>query len=110
MDYTDVLKDVKKILIKTGKYQLEKFHSRDFGYDTKSTIVDLITEVDLESERMILNYLQSKYPDVSSLSEERGETSVLGDFRWILDPLDGTTNFAQGLPIFTISIALMKFY
>ncbi len=108
MDYTDVLKDVKKILIKTGKYQLEKFHSRDFEFDTKSTIVDLVTEVDLESERMILDYLQSKYPDVSSLSEERGETLVSGEYRWILDPLDGTTNFAQGLPIFAISIALVK--
>ena len=108
MNYAEVLKDVKKIVIKTGKYQLEKFNSRDFSIDAKSTIVELVTEVDLESEKRILDNLSNKYPEISYVSEERGSSENQSEYKWILDPLDGTTNFSQGLPVFTISLALTK--
>lgn len=108
MNYSDILKDVKRIVVKTGKYQLDKFHNKEFSIKTKSTVVDLVTEVDLESERMVIDYLKHKYPDISYLSEERGTDNAEAEYKWVIDPLDGTTNFAQGIPIFSISVALMK--
>jgi myo-inositol-1(or 4)-monophosphatase len=49
-----------------------------------------------------------KYPGIPYISEERGASEPSAEYRWVLDPLDGTTNFAQGLPIFSISLALVK--
>src|SRR4029078_11459430 len=68
--------------------------------------IDLVTSVDRESERVIVATIQSHFPDHSILAEE--ETIVRGadeECRWIVDPLDGTTNFAHGYPQFCISIA-----
>jgi len=69
--------------------------------------IDLVTSVDRESERRIVDILQRNFPDHSILAEE--ETNLIGakrNYRWIIDPLDGTTNFAHGYPQFCISIAL----
>jgi len=69
--------------------------------------IDLVTSVDRESERRIVDILQRNFPDHSILAEE--ETNLVGakrNYRWIIDPLDGTTNFAHGYPQFCISIAL----
>ena len=68
--------------------------------------IDLVTSVDCDSERIIVGALQSHFPDHSILAEE--ETIFRGvdhECRWIIDPLDGTTNFAHGYPQFCISIA-----
>ena len=68
--------------------------------------IDLVTSVDRESERLIVGTIQRYFPDHSILGEE--ETIVDGrdqEYRWIIDPLDGTTNFAHGYPHFCISIA-----
>jgi myo-inositol-1(or 4)-monophosphatase len=66
--------------------------------------IDLITQYDLDSERLLVEAVHGTFPDDSILAEEEGE---LGESkaRWLIDPLDGTTNFAHGLPIFTVSIA-----
>lgn len=64
-----------------------------------------VTNVDLEAERKIINIIKDKYPNHSILSEELGEI-VGSDYRWIIDPLDGTHNYIYGLPMFGISIAL----
>ena len=69
--------------------------------------IDLVTAVDRESERCIVEILQQKFPDHAILAEE--ETNRVADgssYRWIIDPLDGTTNFTHGFPQFCISIAL----
>ena len=69
--------------------------------------IDLVTSVDRESERRIVEVLQRNFPGHSILSEE--ETDLVGgqgDYRWIIDPLDGTTNFAHGYPQFCVSVAL----
>ena len=73
---------------------------------TKKGDIDLVTEADLESEKVILEMIRQKFPDDSILSEEAGEHSKQSDRTWIIDPLDGTTNFAHGFPFFAISIAL----
>src|SRR4030042_5146515 len=71
----------------------------------KKRDIDIVTEADLESEVIILKTIRKAFPDHAVLSEESG--IVKGDhrFQWIIDPLDGTTNFAHGLKIFCVSIA-----
>jgi myo-inositol-1(or 4)-monophosphatase len=66
--------------------------------------IDLITQYDLESEKLLVEAIHETFPDDAILAEEEGELGE-GTARWLIDPLDGTTNFTHGLPIFTISIA-----
>lgn len=73
----------------------------------KSSAIDLVTEADLASERLILRRLREAFPQDAVLGEETGAHGV-GRRRWIFDPLDGTTNFAHRLPIFGVSIALVE--
>jgi myo-inositol-1(or 4)-monophosphatase len=69
---------------------------------------DLVTEADEEAERKIEEVLRETFPDHGMLTEESGETQGRGDARWIVDPLDGTTNYAHGVPFFCTSIALER--
>ncbi|MEJ2668171.1 MAG: inositol monophosphatase family protein [Deinococcales bacterium] len=78
---------------------------RDLEVDTKSSELDIVTQVDRECETRIREVLLSAYPDHVVLGEEQGQD---GDARcrWIVDPLDGTVNYAHGFPFFCASIAL----
>jgi myo-inositol-1(or 4)-monophosphatase len=67
---------------------------------------DFVTEVDLESDRVIVEFLRSRCPDHQVMSEEGNPDTQRTNFRWIVDPLDGTTNFAHGVLPFSVSIAL----
>ena len=67
---------------------------------------DFVTQVDLEAEAAILDVLLTAYPDHGVLAEESGKKTG-GDYTWVIDPLDGTTNFIHGYPQFGISIAVM---
>ena len=71
--------------------------------------VDLVTEIDERSEALIVGRIQQYFPDHNILSEESGSTrspETDSPYRWIIDPLDGTTNFAHGYPFFCVSIGL----
>ncbi|MCR5661873.1 MAG: inositol monophosphatase [bacterium] len=68
--------------------------------------INLVTEVDMASEELIRNIITSEYPEHVILGEEKGAIGEEKTHRWIVDPLDGTTNFAQGYPFFSVSIAL----
>lgn len=72
--------------------------------ESKSTN-DFVTQVDRQAEAKIIDILLKAYPDHSILAEESG-ASGSGDYQWIIDPLDGTTNFLHGFPHFAVSIAL----
>jgi len=67
---------------------------------------DVVTEMDRRAEALIVGRLRARFPDHAILAEERGVVAGAGRHRWIVDPLDGTTNYARGLPIFGVSIAL----
>ena len=74
-------------------------------------VIDLVTEADLAAERLIIERIQSYYPRHSILAEESGATDTVahgGEWKWIIDPLDGTTNYAHGYPCFCVSIALER--
>lgn len=67
--------------------------------------IDLVTEMDLAAERLIVNTIHSAFPATEILTEEEGLIGPHSDSRWIVDPLDGTTNYAHGYPVFCVSIA-----
>lgn len=90
-----------------GQILLEKF-GRKINISKKGDI-NLVTEADLASEKLIIERIRSRYPKHSILAEESGETTVEGGesvWKWIIDPLDGTTNFAHGYPCFCVTLAL----
>jgi myo-inositol-1(or 4)-monophosphatase len=70
----------------------------------KSNAIDLVTEADHESEAAVIEVLQRAFPAHAVLAEESGANAVTSEHRWIIDPLDGTTNFAHGFPQFCVSI------
>ena len=72
----------------------------------KSTHIDLVTIADTESESFILNQVNAAYPLHHIIAEESAIVENNSDYRWVIDPLDGTTNFIHNLPIFAVSIGL----
>jgi myo-inositol-1(or 4)-monophosphatase len=74
---------------------------RKLGQET-----NLVTEIDRNAERMIVERIKRRYPHHSFLGEEFGGSDEQSEYKWIIDPLDGTTNFTHGLPIFCVSIGL----
>lgn len=89
-----------------GELLMEHFGPRQ-EVDHKGEI-DLVTEVDRRSERAIVKAIRSVYPDALILTEEGTSQAGDGGLRWIVDPLDGTTNYAHGYPCFCVSIAVEK--
>jgi myo-inositol-1(or 4)-monophosphatase len=91
-----------------GRVLAEKF-GRALQVSQKGDI-DLVTEADLAAEQLIVERIRSYHPRHSVLAEEAGEVVALGgaqsEYKWIVDPLDGTTNYAHGYPVFCVSVAL----
>jgi myo-inositol-1(or 4)-monophosphatase len=91
-----------------GRVLAEKF-GRAIRVTNKGDI-DLVTEADIASERLIVERIRSYHPRHAILTEESGDVITVGDagseYKWVVDPLDGTTNYAHGYPCFCVSIAL----
>ncbi len=95
-----------EIARETGTFLRSKLNSaHTIDYKGK---INLVTEADKISEEMITSKINHLFPDHDILAEEFTYTNKDSDFRWIIDPLDGTTNYAHGYPVFCISIALQK--
>ncbi len=74
---------------------------------SKKTAVDMVTEADTASQALILETITSRFPDHNIMAEEEGgDREKGGQMRWLIDPLDGTTNFASRFPVFAVSIAM----
>lgn len=95
-----------KAVKKAGDILLS-YISKDKNVTLKS-ISNLVTDVDRISEKTIINIIEENFPDYSVLSEELGMINKGSEYTWIIDPLDGTTNYAHNFPFFGISIALTK--
>lgn len=90
-----------------GEIQLRHWRGGEsLGISTKYNDYDIVTVADKESENLIKSRIKEFYPDHDILSEETGEEGKKSDWRWVVDPLDGTTSYSQGLPVFSVSIAL----
>ena len=78
--------------------------THEIGYKTDS---DLVTEYDKRTEDFLVNLIQSNFPEHSIIGEENGHQAGNPVARWIVDPIDGTTNYAHGLPYFCVSVAFV---
>lgn len=100
----DMLELAKQAALEAGRFQKQKWLS-EFQVEFKSEI-NLVTEVDKASEKMIIQKIISAYPDHDILAEEGSGDRKDSIYKWIIDPLDGTTNFAHRYPLWAVSIAL----
>ena len=92
-------------VVSAGKLQMQHFGG-DFHIEKKGAI-DLVTEVDIAVERMFRALVAERFPDHQVLAEEMGGSAVAPEGPcWVFDPIDGTTNYAHGIPIFCASLAL----
>ena len=102
---------LKETLIKAteaGAHELKRFFQGSFEISHKEGINNLVTEADHAAENAIIKVIKSQFPDHSILSEECGDDGTKNQFRWIIDPIDGTVNFANGIPICCVSIGIEK--
>lgn len=83
------------------------FENRDDLNIEEKGLNDFVTKIDKEAESAIVGKIQESFPDHSFIGEEGSAIKNNPDFTWIIDPLDGTTNFIKGIPHFAVSIALM---
>lgn len=89
-----------------GLAHMRHFRKGNLDIHTKYNDADIVTIADAEAEQAVISGIRSMYPSHDILSEESGATGSGSPFRWVIDPLDGTTNFSAGLPMFAVSIAL----
>lgn len=101
-------KDLKEkacgIVLKAGKYL--KDNSKKIKNISFKGSINLVTNVDREVEGILIGSLQKAFPDIGFLSEEAGKINYGSGLEWVIDPIDGTTNFAHGFPFYAISVAL----
>ncbi|MBS1782517.1 MAG: inositol monophosphatase [Bacteroidetes bacterium] len=85
---------------------IRHYFQGNFSISNKDGINNLVTEVDTKAEAKIIEIIKATFPDHDIISEEAGELSQVSPYRWIIDPIDGTVNFAHGIPICCVSIGL----
>lgn len=103
-DYQTYLQTATEAALGAGDLIREKV-GKSVHIDMKGRI-NLVTEVDVASEALIRRMISERFPGHTIFGEENGSVGTDAEYRWIVDPLDGTTNFAQGYPFFSVSIAL----
>ena len=86
---------------------LVEFRKRGVGFELKGEF-DLVTEADRASEKLIVERLRAHYPGHSIVAEEGGGHEASSEYRWFVDPVDGTTNFAHGFPAYNVTLALER--
>jgi len=100
---------LKETLIKAteaGAKVMQEYFQGKFLISHKEGINNLVTEADHASEKVIFEIIKNEFPDHFILSEEAGEIARDSNYKWIIDPIDGTVNFAHGIPICCVSIGL----
>jgi len=93
---------------KAGAAELQRYFNGAFEISHKEGVNNLVTEADHAAERAIIGVIQAAFPDHFILSEETGEIITTSEYKWIIDPIDGTVNFANGIPICCVSVGLEK--
>ena len=104
-----VLPYVVQLATSAGNLQMEYLNASVKMYN-KSSQADIVTEVDQRCEELIASNLHTAFPEHEILGEEQGyhPSSTDSPYRWVIDPLDGTTNYVHKVPVFATSIALLK--
>ena len=86
---------------------LARYYERRPAFELKGEF-DLVTEADRESEKLVVERLRSHFPTHTVVAEEGGGHQAASEYRWFVDPLDGTTNFAHGFPAFNVTLGLER--
>ncbi len=102
-----MLDKVIQIAKEAGEIAREGFR-KNMIVETKGSLTNLVTEYDKKSEETIINFIRKEFPSHSILAEESGTQEFSSEYIWVIDPIDGTTNYAHGLPIFSVSIGVQK--
>ena len=100
---------IKSTLLKAteaGANELKRFFNSDFKVFDKEGINNPVTEADYASDKAIMEVIKAEFPDHFILSEEAGEIKMDSEYKWIIDPIDGTINFANAIPICCVSIGV----
>ena len=107
-EYENFCLEISKI---AGNYVLNNFEG-NFEIFTKDKKNNLVTEIDHNTQKIIIENIKQSYPDHTIVGEEDNIKLIqsTSEFIWVIDPIDGTTNFVNGIPNFAISIALLKDY
>lgn len=92
--------------VKAGAAEILRFFNNDFKVSNKEGINNLVTEADHASEKAIIGVIKLAFPGHHILSEEAGELIQDSNYKWIIDPIDGTINFAHGIPLNCVSIGV----
>src|SRR5215471_5083017 len=82
------------------------FNNKDLKISNKEGVNNLVTEADHASEKAIIDAIKEVFPDHFILSEEAGEIAMDSEYKWIIDPIDGTVNYAHGIPLCCVSIGI----
>lgn len=102
-DLNIALKAARKGVETIKSYQSKKLNTREKGHH------DLVTDADIETEKAVMSIIKEHFPEDKILAEETEAHEHLTDARtWIIDPIDGTTNFAHDFPVYCVSVALWK--
>lgn len=91
-----------------GAAVIRSYFNGPFKISNKEGVNNLVTEADHASEKAIIEIIRNNFPDHFIMSEEVGELKMDSEYKWIIDPIDGTVNFAHGIPLCCVSIALEK--
>ena len=106
-DVRNIKEAAVRMALHCGKIQMESFRTQNIGIDTKSNVYDVVTKVDKACEDYLLTEIARLYPTHSVLGEETGQhLHADSDWAWVVDPLDGTNSYSQGLPVFCVSIGV----
>ncbi|WP_192347620.1 inositol monophosphatase family protein [Algoriphagus sp. Y33] len=105
---TQLLEQTQSIAKEAGAFIRRERQHFDLNKVEHKGFNDLVSYVDKEAEKIIVNKLSQILPEAGFITEEGTNTTRAEEFNWVIDPLDGTTNFIHGVPIFSVSIALME--
>jgi len=102
-----MLNNIIEIAKEAGQIVREGF-GKTVDIEFKTNESNLVTQIDKASEKKIIDYVTKEFPTHGILAEESGESKNTSEYVWVIDPLDGTTNFTHGFPIFSVSIGVQK--
>lgn len=105
-NYDKILVDAVAMAREAGEVQMQMFRSGHLDIVTKQNAFDVVTAADKASEKIVVERINQLYPSHSILSEESGAHEGDSEWQWVIDPLDGTTNYSNGLPLFNVSIGV----
>jgi myo-inositol-1(or 4)-monophosphatase len=103
-----MLKQTLIAAVQAGAAEILRFFNQDFRVDNKEGVNNLVTEADYASEKAIIITIRKQFPDHHIFAEESGGSVLSAGYKWIIDPIDGTVNFAHGIPLNCVSIGIEK--